>query len=180
MVNNKHSRKNSKQVKQVPEKPKAEDPAVASDDDGFGCVLIKSIANNRNVTRSNKKKRESAPPPPPPPVPEWEQMGMSEEEFVAFRERMVKQMLEWQMEDYKRNLLAEYDSIAYWENSIERLERSRERYNKKWGWSADDVAAVGEIDADIKECQENIARIEGMYGDQDDLYYECEDEIDVC
>jgi hypothetical protein len=172
MVNNKHTRKNNKQGKQVSNQPKAEEPAAAataSDDDGFGSILVKTVVN---TTRSNKNKKKSEPVPAvPPPIPEWEQMGMTEEDFKALRERMAKQMLEWQMEDYKRNLLAELDSIGYWQSLIESLERSRERYNKKWGWSAEDISAVDAIDADIKECEENIARIESMY-DDDDEYYE--------
>lgn len=177
MPNNKNSRKNTKQTKQVAEKPMADATAPATNnDDDWGCILVKSNPNSRNSTRSNKSKKsepESQPEPvPEPPKPEWELVGMTEEDYKAMRERVNKMMLESQIETYKQNLLAEWDSIGYWEHRIETLERNRERYNKKRGWSAEDIAEVDQIDAEIKECENHIARIEG-----EDAFDEYEDEI---
>lgn len=150
------TRKNTKQTKQVAEKPKAD---TANDDDwGFGNLIVKT---NPNSTRSKKKTPEPKPEPIPEPKPEWEQVGMTEEEYRALQERMAKQMLEWQMETYRNNLIAELDSVAYWESRIESLEMSRQRYNKKRGWSGEDVAAVEEIDKEIQECENEISRIDG-------------------
>ena len=162
------TRKNTKQTKQVAEKPKADATAPANNEDewGFGSILVKSTPN---TTRSKKKTPEPKPEPIPEPIPEWEQVGMTEEDYKAMRERTAKQMLEWQIENFNRNMLADFDTIAYWESRIETLEKSRERYNKKRGWSAEDVAAVEEIDAEIQECENEIARIEA-YDDYDYEY----------
>ena len=182
MPNNKHSRKNNtKQVKQVAEKPMATATAPANNDDddwGSGSILIKSNASSRNSTRSNKSKKSESEPAPPPPTPEWELVGMTEEDYKALCERVVKQMRESQLETYKQNMLAEWDSISFWERRIESLECSRERYNKKAGWSSSDIADVDEIDAEIKECEDHITRIEEM-DDFDEYQYEYENEISV-
>jgi hypothetical protein len=70
-------------------------------------------------------------------------------------------MAEWQLENMRVSLEADLDSVCYWESRLETLERCRERYNKKRAWSADDIQAVDEIDAEIQVCEENIDRIEG-------------------
>lgn len=166
MPNNKHSRKNNKQVKQVSETPvpvASPELTVVDDDWGMGSILVKNTP--RNTTRTNKKKnaeQEPKPEPIPEPVPEWEQVGMTKEDYEALRQRMAKEMMDSQIETYKQNILAEMDTVSFWERRIESLEKSRERYNKKMGWSANDIAAVEEIDAEIKECEAEIDRIEEM------------------
>lgn len=167
MPNKNMSRKN-KQVK----KPTAvetkgetveitEKKVVESNEDDWGANIL---MKNTNVTRKKKAVKQPVKEPEPvvvtPPIPEWEQVGMKEEEYKAMRERVAKQMAEWQVENMKAFLEAELDSVAYWESRIETLERCRERYNKKAAWSAEDVQAVDEIDADIRECEENIERLE--------------------
>ena len=165
--NNKHTRKNNNKQSKPVDPPKM-DPSVTvvdDDDDGFGCIFVKNTP--RNTTRSNKKKQpEPKPAPIPEPIPEWEQVGMTKEEYEALRQRVAKEMMDSQIENFKQAMLADLDSISFWEDRIESLERSRERYNKKRGWSADDLAAVEEIDAEIKECENEIARIES-YDDFD-------------
>ena len=159
--NSKHTRKNNKQSKPVD--PPKMDPSVTvvdDDDDGFGSILSKIAP--RNTTRSNKKKNTPPQPPPPAPVPEWEQVGMTQEDYEALRQRIAKEMMDSQIESYKQAMLDDLDSISFWEGRIETLERSRERYNKKRGWSADDIAAVEEIDAEINECENEIASIESL------------------
>jgi hypothetical protein len=155
-----NTRKNTKQTKQVADKPMAD----AKNDDDWGSIGIVM----KNTTRS-KKNTVVKPEPIPEPIPEWEQVGMTEEDYKALRERTAKQILQWQIEDYTRNMIADLDTISFWEHRIETLEISRERYNKKWGWSAEDVAAVDAIDAEIQECENEIARIEG-YDDFENEY----------
>ncbi len=168
MPNKKQSRKNTTQVA----KPKAE--TTTNQDDDWGSILVKTQPNSRASTRSNKsKKSEPEPEPEPelkPQIPEWELVGMSEEEYKAMRERVLKQMREWELENYRAALEADLDSPSYWESRIETLERCRERYNKKRGWSAEDIAAVEDIDAQIQECEENLARIEEEWGDEVEAY----------
>ncbi len=144
------TRKNTKQV----EKPKAETTKV--DDDWSTNITVKSTTN----TTRKKKVKEPEPVPPPAPTPDWEKLGMTEQDYKAMLERVAKQMMEWQIENYKAALDADLDSISYWESRLDWLEQSRERYNKKRGWSAEDIYAVEEIDDQIKECEENIDRIE--------------------
>ncbi len=162
-----NTRKNNKQTKQVAEKPMADATAPAkNDDDDWGAIGI-IVKNTTNTTRSKKKTPAPKPEPIPEPIPEWEQVGMTEEEYKALRERTMQQMLQWQIENYTRNMIADLDSVSFWESRIETLEKSRERYNKKRGWSAEDVAAVDAIDAEIQECENEIARLE-EYDDYED------------
>ncbi len=57
-----------------------------------------------------------------------------------------------------------------WIREIERLEREREKYNKKAAWSASDLATVERIDQEIKECELFLDR---MYKESEE-YYESE------
>jgi hypothetical protein len=164
MPNKNVSRKN-KQVK----KPMAVETKVETvktvetkeeeKDDWAGMIVMKT---STNVTRKKKAVIKEPEPEPVmvPSVPEWEQVGMTEESYKAMRERVAKQMAEWQLENLKASMVADLDSIAYWESRIDTLERCRERYNKKAAWSAEDVQAVDNIDAEIQECEENIERLE--------------------
>jgi hypothetical protein len=147
----KNTSRKTKQVKQ----PMAAETKVETDDDWGSNILIKNTP-----TQTRKKKVVEKEPEVKPPVPEWEKVGMTEQEYKALQQRVAKQMLEWQLEKTKAAMVADLDSTAYWESRLETLERSRERYNKKRGWSAEDIQAVDEIDAEIRECEENIDRIE--------------------
>ena len=102
---------------------------------------------------------------------------MSGEEFKGLGGRVAKQMVAWQVENLKVAMAAEWDSIAYWESRIETLERYRERYNKKRGWSAEDIDAVDGIDDEIRVCEDNIQRLED--GDWDDDVAEVDDAVGV-
>ena len=61
----------------------------------------------------------------------------------------------------------------FWEERIERLEKEREKYNKKRGWSANDLAAVEAIDAEMKYCLRNLEEIK-----ENDSYSEDDADID--
>jgi hypothetical protein len=137
---------------------------VKDDDDDWGAAKI-VVKSEPNQTRKKKAAPEPVKEPEPivvtPPIPEWEQVGMTEQEYKALRERVAKQMAEWQMENIRAAMEADLDSVCYWSSRLETLERCRERYNKKRGWSAEDIDAVNEIDAEIQECEDNIDRLEG-------------------
>jgi hypothetical protein len=164
MPNKNVSRKNKQVKKPMAVETKGETvettekKVVESNEDDWAVNIL--MKNTTNVTRKKKPVKEPE-PVVIPPVPEWEQVGMKEEEYKAMRERVAKQMAEWQVENMKAFLEAELDSVAYWESRLETLERCRERYNKKAAWSAADIDAVDEIDAEMAECEENIDRLEG-------------------
>ena len=168
MPSKKQSRKNTNQVA----KPKAEttNTDTNTNDDDWGCILVKSTPSSRGSTRSNKSaKHEPQPQPEPevvPEIPDWEKVGMTEEDYKAMRERVTKQMQEFQRENYLAALAAEWDSPSYWLSRIETLERCRERYNKKRAWGAEDISGADAIDDEIAVCEENLARIEEEWGEE--------------
>lgn len=84
---------------------------------------------------------------------------MTEEEFLAMQERVRKQMMETMRENYINNLLAEIESPSFWLRRIEQLEKEREYFNKKRGWSAADMLAVDKIDEEIEECQVELDKL---------------------
>jgi hypothetical protein len=155
------SKKQSRNNKQV-SKPKAEVTNKEEDDWGAGSIVVKSAPSSRGSTRSNKSE-----PKPEPPKPEWERVGMTEEDYKAMCERVAKEMLAYQLEQFKASMIADLDSASYWCSRLEALESQRARYNQKRGWSAEVIAEVDRIDADIAECEKNLERIE-----EEDMYEE--------
>lgn len=97
-------------------------------------------------------------PPPPPPTP-WEVLGMPEAEYIAMTERVNKMYREMERESYQQALLDDLNDPRYWNIRIEHLEREREYFNKKRGWSAADIACVESIDSQIYECEDELDRI---------------------
>lgn len=155
MPHKKQSRKNNQVAT-----PKAD----TTNDDDFISIIVKSQPSSRNSTLSKKSKRSQEPEAEPevaPPIPDWEKVGMKEDEFKEMMQRVAKQMREWQVENFKNTFIADLDNVTFWERRIELLEMRRERYNKKRGWSAEDILAVEEIDRELEECEENLDRIEG-------------------
>ena len=158
--------------------------SVKSDaDDDWGSILVKSTPSSKKSTPSSKKTTPTSPRPefleplsptpiasPPPPKP-WEDLGMTEEDFHAMEQRVKKQMMEDMRKTYINNLLEDLDSPSYWRRRIELLEKEREVFNKKRGWSAADVACVEQIDAEIQECENEI---ESIYAYIDRCEYECD------
>lgn len=57
----------------------------------------------------------------------------------------IKAYWDWQMEQ-----------PGFWEEKIEQLEKSREKYNRKGAWSANDLVAVNAIDAELEYCWKNL------------------------
>ena len=53
------------------------------------------------------------------------------------------------------------DDPEYWESRIDFFEQQRCKYHKKAAWSASDVKAVDEIDAEIKKMNDHL---DSMYG----------------
>ena len=139
------SRKNK--TTHVSEKPMA-------NDDELPTIVVKSKSSSRSSTLSNVSIKV---------VSDWEKVGMTKEEFEAMNQRVAEQMKEWEAEkkqSYKRIPYEEMDEIEYWENQIEILETQRERYNKKRGWSAQDLDAIDEIDEAIAYCEEQLDELD--------------------
>ena len=84
---------------------------------------------------------------------------MAEPEYIAMMERVKNMYLEMDKKNYQDALVADLDSPSYWSRRIEHLEKEREYFNKKRGWSAMDIACVDNIDAQIYECEEELDRI---------------------
>jgi hypothetical protein len=167
MPSKKQSRNNKKSSSQVA-KPMANATTTEEEsDDGFGsiAILMRTASSSRSSTQSNKSKKsveEAAPAAEPEPVPEWEQVGMTKEAYEALCQKIAKEMVEAQLQSMRESYLQEMDTIAYWSGRIDSLNKHRERYNKKREWSAEIIDAVEQIDKDIKECQEEINRIQNQ------------------
>lgn len=123
-------------------------------------------AKRNNTSKKSASSRGSASPPrapfqeplPSPPSP-WKQVGMSEEEYKASLERIAKRIEEWRKEAVQDYLESEWNSVSYWESRLDFLERSRGRYVKVRGWSADIIEEVDAIDEAISECLERLDEI---------------------
>jgi hypothetical protein len=60
--------------------------------------------------------------------------------------------------------IAEYwnwqmDHPGFWEEKIEQLEKRREKYNVKGGWSAKDVVAADAIDEELRYCFKELQQL---------------------
>lgn len=139
------SRKNK--TTHVSEKPMA-------NDDELPTIVMKSKSSSRSSTLSNVSIKV---------ISDWEKVGMTKEEFEEMNQRVAEQMKEWEAEKkqaFKRIPYVEMDEVDYWENQIEILETRRERYNKKRGWSAQDLDAIDEIDEAIAYCEEQLDELD--------------------
>jgi hypothetical protein len=90
---------------------------------------------------------------------------MEEADYHAMMERVRKQQLEDMRKNYMENLLADLQRPSFWLRRIEMLEKEREYFNKKRGWSAADMMAVDRIDEEIAECQDEL---DNLYAEQED------------
>lgn len=150
-------------------------PSIAEDDDGFGGLLKLTKPSSRRLTpKSTSPARpeflEPLSPIPvvltplaPPPTP-WEVLGMTEDDFLAMQERLFQRYREIDRQIYIQNMIDDLDDPSYWLRRIESLEREREFFNKKRGWSATEIACVERIDAKIKECEDELDR---LYSEED-------------
>ena len=59
-------------------------------------------------------------------------------------------------------MIADLEDPEYYEYRIEQLERSREKYNKKMSWSAEDMEQIDAIDEEIKTAEKMIDRLCGI------------------
>lgn len=106
---------------------------------------------------------------PIPPVAETPVEEVNVEEIVdweAHEEYMrvnyyIPQYQEWRkrMDDA---LIADLSNPEYWEERREAYERSRERYNKKAAWSAQDILEIEEIDRQIADIDKTLDELYGI------------------
>ena len=94
-------------------------------------------------------------PKTPPPTPSSNE-PKTDEELEAFYQN---QMIQHQKESYEGyfNWLETLPST--WEKRIQTLEQSRQKYNQKRGWSADDLYEAEAIDSDIAYCKQKLQEV---------------------
>lgn len=159
-------------------------PIIKMTEDEIPSILVVSKPSSRKTTPKSKSVSTSqtsprpdfleplvsptTPPLAPPPTP-WDYLGMPEAEFHAMMTRVKAMYQEIDREKIKRYLEEELDDPAYWNMRIDQLEKEREFFNKKRGWSAADIVCVERIDREILECEEELDRI---YGEEDRLEME--------
>ena len=90
---------------------------------------------------------------------------MEEVEYHAMMDRVRKQYAEDMRKTYMDNMIADLQRPNYWLRRIEMLEKEREYFNKKRGWSAADMIAVDRIDEEIAECEDEL---DNLYAQQED------------
>lgn len=72
----------------------------------------------------------------------------------------------WQIAEYWN---WQMDHPGFWEEKIEQLEKRREKYNVKSGWSAKDIAAADAIDEELTYCFKELQQFkEHMDYSEDD------------
>jgi hypothetical protein len=144
-------------------------PVAKADDDDFSSIVMKLKPQTSRRTTPVSVKSKSPPTSPrpefleplspnpitPPPTP-WETLGMEEADYHAMMERIKNQYMEDMRKTFMENLYADLQSPSFWLRRIESLEKEREYFNKKRGWSAADIVAVERIDEEIAECQEEL------------------------
>ena len=151
-------------------------PKVEVDEEGYPSVVMRHTPPSSKKTTPKMPRPEflepSAPipltPPPPPPSP-WETLGMSQGDYSAMIQRVFSRYEEMNKITLQKSLLDDVDDPLFWLVRIEKLEREREYFNKKRGWSAPELARVEQIDLEIEECEMELERIDNM---EDQLEYE--------
>lgn len=93
--------------------------------------------------------------PPPSPKIEPDRPKTDEELYEFYQQKMSENQQE--SEKYYFKWLETLSST--WKKRIEDLEFQRKKYNQKAGWTAEDVHATEEIDADIQYCQRRLQEI---------------------
>jgi len=151
-----------------------EKPSVLLDDDGFTSILMKTKQPSSRKTTpksADSTRPEFLEPLSPKPIPSpWDVLGMTEPEYHAMQQRVSKMYKEMDKKAYQEALLEELSDPGYWKGRIELLEREREFFNKKRGWSAADIACVDSIDAQIHECEDELDRIYAEVDRLEDMY----------
>lgn len=182
MPNKSKSRNNSRNSSKKSTASSQGTPVVKMEEDDFGglSILVKSKPPTSKKTTPKTPRASfleplsptpvspSFVPPPPPPTP-WETLGIQEEEYKAMMDRLYRQYAQDMRENYVNNLLADLRRPSFWLRRIEQLEKEREYFNKKRGWSAADICAVERIDEEIEECQ---TELDTLYAEEDRLEVE--------
>ena len=155
-------------------------PTVVLDDDRFPSILMKTKQpSSRKTTPKSAdtpvpldtKRPEFLEPLSPKLIPSpWDVLGMAEPEYHTMQQRVQKMYKEMDKKAYQEALLEELSDPGYWKGRIELLEREREFFNKKRGWSAADIACVDSIDAQIHECEDELDRLYAEVDRLEDMY----------
>jgi hypothetical protein len=96
-------------------------------------------------------------------------MGLSEEDYTAKVAVARKYFEEGMKECYRESLLADWESTHYWDNRLKTLERERESFNQKRGWSALDCSCIDQLDAEIQECWDML---DALHSEEERREYE--------
>lgn len=150
MPSNKNSSRSSKSSKNTSRKSTAS--VAKTDDSDFASIVIKAPP----VSPRPEFLEPLSPTPLTPPPSPWSTLGMDESDYHAMMGRVMKQYSDSMRKTYVDNLLDEMNYPSYWLGRIEQLEKEREYFNRKRGWSAAEIMAVEKIDAEIQECQDEI------------------------
>ena len=96
---------------------------------------------------------------------------MPEGEYKAMMDRVFARYEEIDRENYANALLEEFQHPRYWTARMNQLEKDREFFNKKRGWSAAEMACVERIDMEIEDCEVELDRI---YSKVEQMEYDCD------
>ena len=175
MPNKSKSRHNSRNSSKKSTASSQGTPKVKVEEDEFGniSILMKpKLPTSKKTTPTTPRpvflEPLSPTPPPPPPTP-WEDLGMTETDFRSMMDRVRNRYAEEMRMNYINNLAADLKRPSFWLRRMEQLEKEREYFNKKRGWSAADIMAVERIDGEIQECE---SELDTIYADEDRLEVE--------
>jgi len=107
-------------------------------------------------------------PPPPPPSP-WERIGMTEMEYEELQARVRMVFAVEHKKNFESYLMADLENPIFWLRRLEQLEKQREVFNTKWGWSAAELAYIERMDEEIQECEDELDR---LYSEEDRIEVE--------
>ena len=143
----------------------------AAEEDFPSIVVSQKAPSSRKSTPKTPRPEFLEPLSPGPASAQspWERIGLTEEEYTALQERVRNAFVTERKKEYNVFLLAEMEMPAFWSRRMDQLEKEREVFNKKWGWSAAELARVEQIDEELKECQEEFDRLLAI---EDRLQYE--------
>ncbi len=94
---------------------------------------------------------------------------MTEGDYEELQTRVRKAFAAERKKDFESYLLADLEDPTFWLRRLEQLETQREVFNKKWGWSAAELAFVEHLDEEIAECEDELDR---LYSEEDRIEVE--------
>lgn len=133
-------------------------------------VMTTKAPSSRKSTPKTPRPSFLEPLPPtaaPPSV--WDQIGMTEAEYEELQARVRSVFAAQRKKEFESYLIADLEDPTFWLRRLEQLEMQRELFNKKWGWSAAELACVERIDEEIEECEEELDR---LYSEEDRIEVE--------